>query len=116
MNEMITDDDKKKIYESLNKALKEVFGAGMNYYFATHNKTKREITDVRLMSMKVIHDECLLNYKDIGDMFGKTKSNVRGNVINASNYIDVDYTFRTNYKKLKEAFRLVYEEKGKQNR
>lgn len=104
------------IYRAIGEAIKEVFDMDIESVFATRWRTKREITDVRLMSMKVIHDECLLNYKDIGDMFGRTKSGVRGNVRSASNYIDVDYTFRTNYKKLKEAFRLVYEEKGKQNR
>ena len=99
------------IYRAIGKAIKEVFDMDIESVFATRLKTKRDITDIRMMSMKVIHDESLLNYKDIGDMFGKTKSGIRVNVISASNYICTDLIFRDNFNRLKTAYIKFIHEK-----
>ena len=92
------------IYRAIGKAIKEVFDMDIESVFATRLKTKREISDIRMMSMKVIHDESLLNYKDIGDMFSRTRSGVRGNVISASDYICTDPIFTNDFNRLKTAY------------
>lgn len=105
------------IYRAIGKAIKEVFDMDIESVFATRLRAKREITDIRLMSMKVIHDESLLDYKDIGNMFSRTKSGVRCNIINATNYICTDLIFRNDYNRLKTAYiKFIHEAKSKQNR
>lgn len=104
------------IYRAIGKAIKEVFDMDIESVFATRLKTKRDITDIRMMSMKVIHDESLLNYKDLGDMFSRTKSGVRRNVISASDYICTDLIFRNNFNRLKTAYiRFIQEKESEQD-
>ena len=69
---------KTAVLDALDKAVQEVFGNNLEHFFSLSHK--REICDVRMMTLKIFRDETDYPYQAIGRTFGKHHATVIHNV------------------------------------
>ena len=99
---------KTAVLDALDKAMQEVFGNNLEYFFA--RSRKREICDVRTIALKIFRDETAYSYQAIGRIFGKNHATIIHNIRVASNYIATDKKFSHDYKLLQKTFQKFLSE------
>lgn len=62
---------KTAVLDALDKAMQEVFGNNLEHFFCPSRK--REICDVRMMTLKIFRDETDYPYQAIGRIFGNAR-------------------------------------------
>ena len=99
---------KTAVLDALDKAVQEVFGNNLEYFFCPSHK--REICDVRMMTLKIFRDETAYSYQAIGRAFGKHHATIIHNVKWANNYIGTDKKFAHDYELLLKTFQKFLSE------
>lgn len=99
---------KTAVLDSLNKAVLEVFGNNLEYFF--YSSHKKEICDVRMMTLKIFRDETAYSYQQIGRFFGKHHTTIIHNIKCANNYIGTDKKFAHDYELLLKTFQKFLSE------
>ena len=99
---------KTAVLDALDKAVQEVFGNNLEHFFVPSHK--REICDVRMMTLKIFRDETNYPYQAIGRIFGKHHATVIHNVRWAEEYIKTDKKFAHDYKLLQKTFQKFLSE------
>ena len=99
---------KTAVLDALDKAMQEVFGNNLEYFFCPSHK--REICDVRTIALKIFRDETAYSYQAIGRIFGKHHSTIIYNIRVASNYIATDKKFAHDYELLLKTFQKFLSE------
>ena len=99
---------KTAVLDALDKAVQEVFGYNLEHFFCPSHK--REICDVRMMTLKIFRDETDYPYQAIGRIFGKHHATIIHNVRWANNYIGTDKKFAHDYELLLKTFQKFLSE------
>ena len=99
---------KTAVLDALDKAVQEVFGNNLEHFFCPSHK--REICDVRMMTLKIFRDETAYPYQEIGRTFGKHHATIIHNIKWANNYIAVDKKFAHDYELLTKTFQKFLSE------
>lgn len=99
---------KTAVLDALDKAVQEVFGNNLEYFFSSSHK--REICDVRMMTLKIFRDETDYSYQAIGRTFGKHHATIIHNVRWAAEYIKTDKKFAHDYELLSKTFQKFLSE------
>lgn len=99
---------KTAVLDALDKALQEVFGNNLEHFFVPSRK--REICDVRMMTLKIFRDETSYSYQAIGRAFGKHHATIIHNIRCANNYIATDKKIAHDYKLLQKTFQKFLSE------
>ena len=99
---------KTAVLDALDKAVQEVFGNNLEHFFVPSHK--REICDVRMMTLKIFRDETDYPYQVIGRIFGKHHSTIIYNIRVASDYIATDKKFAHDYELLLRTFQKFLSE------
>ena len=94
--------------DALDKAVQEVFGYNLEHFFCPSHK--RELCDVRMMTLKIFRDETDYSYQAIGRIFGKHHATIIHKVRWASNYIGTDKKFAHDYELLNKTFQKFLSE------
>lgn len=99
---------KTAVLDALDKAVQEVFGNNLEHFFCPSHK--REICDVRMMTLKIFRDETYYPYQEIGRTFGKHHSTIIHSIKWANNYIGTDKKFAHDYELLSKTFQKFLSE------
>ena len=99
---------KTAVLDALDKAVQEVFGNNLEHFFCPSHK--REICDVRMMTLKIFRDETNYPYQEIGRTFGKHHATIIHNIKWANTYIEVDKKFAHDYELLSKTFQKFLSE------
>ena len=99
---------KNAVLDALDKAVLEVFGNNLEHFFVPSRK--REICDVRMMTLKIFRDETAYSYQAIGRTFGKHHSTIIHNIRWAGEYIKIDKKFAHDYELLLKTFQKFLSE------
>lgn len=99
---------KNAVLDALDKAVQEVFGNNLEHFFVPSRK--REICDVRMMTLKIFRDETAYSYQVIGRTFGKHHTTIIHNVRWAEEYIKTDKKFAHDYELLLKTFQKFLSE------
>ena len=99
---------KTAVLDALDKAVQEVFGNNLEYFFSSSHK--REICDVRMMTLKIFRDETNYPYQEIGRTFGKHHATIIHSIKWANNYIGTDKKFAHDYELLSKTFQKFLSE------
>lgn len=99
---------KTAVLDALDKAVQEVFGNNLEHFFSSSHK--REICDVRMMTLKIFRDETNYPYQEIGRTFGKHHATIIHSIKWANNYIGTDKKFAHDYELLSKTFQKFLSE------
>lgn len=99
---------KTAVLDALDKAVHEVFGNNLEHFFCPSHK--REICDVRMMTLKIFREQTDYPYQEIGRTFGKHHSTIIHNIKWANTYIEVDKKFAHDYELLSKTFQKFLSE------
>ena len=99
---------KTAVLDALDKAVQEVFGKYLEYFFCPSHK--REVCDVRMMILKIFRDETGYPYQAIGRIFGKHHSTIIYDVRWVEEYIKTDKKLAHDYELLLKTFQKFLSE------
>ena len=99
---------KTAVLDALDKAVQEVFGNNLEYFFCQSHK--REFCDVRTIALKIFRDETAYSYQAIGRTFRKHHTTIIHNIRWANNYIATDKKFAHDYELLLKTFQKFLSE------
>ena len=99
---------KTAVLDALDKAVQEVFGNNLEHFFCPSHK--REICDVRMMTLKIFREHTDYPYQEIGRTFGKHHATIIHNIKWANTYIEVDKKFAHDYELLTKTFQKFLSE------